>query len=645
MARGSTPNGSTSSALNHGQDTVIQNTPGAGALPRDPIEYSSQESRNIQYNRETERDGERLQSTKNFNDNNKAVFNGSLGAIPRTQPGDGQYVGDLPQHILDQINEFRSRNQAINSPTNRPSGNIQISQLRENSELRRQVEVGVTSLREQIPSLSAAPNAPSLQQPQYINQEGATHSVSYDWVVDSRGQRHLIQLPSQSAPVVAAGGNDSRSIRYVCPKQTNQANQQSQHQSNELGQQSPARIIEDRRQQAQYSVEFRCSPRTGRIWQVQVPVTNDRFPEPASPKTYRREFRCSPTTGRTWQVEVPVIPDNSPQQDIHHYEWRIDPHTGERFQIMVSSRQSRSSNSYVHGTRNNNVAQNHQTAKSDLTQAQGFPNNYIVRDGNRQQYETRFSHQQPFSQPVRQNEPLIRDTTLHAPTIFPDPNVTGITRIEQGKGKKNSCVVDMARNCPAKWSKSATNSSINLPLYAWGAVAQLEACMSGRSNRVSEGEILGKLRHLKCILEVCCLNSTSTDFAHYGWQIAKDYALKVEDEIGQGLTSWEELTSGVRTGSLLLAQMDCPRQMSSKQVTNKKEANKEVICTTFNRCLTKNKCEYELSNPDRSCQRKHECSWCRNNLNQGNRHQAWDCRKKEASASNSTNNSNAAGNG
>ena len=119
--------------------------------------------------------------------------------------------------------------------------------------------------------------------------------------------------------------------------------------------------------------------------------------------------------------------------------------------------------------------------------------------------------------------------------------------------------------------------------------------MSSRSNHVTQGEILGNLCHLKSIFEVCCLNSTSVDFSHYGWQIAKDYALKVDDEIEQGLTSWDEMTTVVGNSSFVLAQMDCPRQALSKQVSNKKEGIKEVVCTTFNRCLTKNKCEYDTN--------------------------------------------------
>ena len=203
-------------------------------------------------------------------------------------------------------------------------------------------------------------------------------------------------------------------------------------------------------------------------------------------------------------------------------------------------------------------------------------------------------------------------------------NITGITRLDKS-GKKGQRLVDLAKQCPAKWCKQATNNSITLPLYMWASVAELEASLSGRSHQLQEGELLGKLRHMKHTLEVCCLNSSSSDFAGYGWSIAKDYAFKVEEEVANGLANWTDMQAGLRTNTLVLSQMDCPRQSTKSAKT--KESEKQV-CTTFNKCTTVGKCDYEVSNPGRTCQRKHECSWCRQNLGQGNKHQERECRKK-----------------
>ena len=104
------------------------------------------------------------------------------------------------------------------------------------------------------------------------------------------------------------------------------------------------------------------------------------------------------------------------------------------------------------------------------------------------------------------------------------------------------------------------------------------------------------------------MNSSATDFNTYGWTIARDYASKVDDEVTQGLAKWEEVTPGVRTSALVLAQMDCQRQSSVK--LNKKDGDAVRICTTYNKCETKGKCDYEVNNSGKTCQRKHECSKC-----------------------------------
>ena len=61
-------------------------------------------------------------------------------------------------------------------------------------------------------------------------------------------------------------------------------------------------------------------------------------------------------------------------------------------------------------------------------------------------------------------------------------------------------------------------------------------------------------------------------------------------------------------------------------------AAKKDRCTTFNTCTTEMKCDWEVANPGRNCQRKHECSWCRTNLQQGYKHQVWKCMKKQSAS-------------
>ena len=102
---------------------------------------------------------------------------------------------------------------------------------------------------------------------------------------------------------------------------------------------------------------------------------------------------------------------------------------------------------------------------------------------------------------------------------------------EGGATKKVPKVIDFARKCPVKWAKTAKGDNINLPLYSYGAITELEAALSGRSEPLSEEVLLAKVRHLKNVFEVCCTNCVASDFTSYGWVIARDYALRVEEEV------------------------------------------------------------------------------------------------------------------
>ena len=153
------------------------------------------------------------------------------------------------------------------------------------------------------------------------------------------------------------------------------------------------------------------------------------------------------------------------------------------------------------------------------------------------------------------------------------------------------------------------------------------------SSRLSNS---GKIRHLKNTLEVCCQNSGATDFTGYSWTLAKDYATKLSDEIEQGKTTWQQLPSEVKTSTLMSATMENPRPVQRSDPKKIKLDDKKDTCLTFNKCMTENKCDYEVANPTKTCQRKHECSWCRSNRNQSWKHQEWKCRNKAGGAISTT---------
>ena len=75
--------------------------------------------------------------------------------------------------------------------------------------------------------------------------------------------------------------------------------------------------------------------------------------------------------------------------------------------------------------------------------------------------------------------------------------MSGIIPLGEGATKKVTKVLDFAKKCPVKWAKAAKPDSINLPLYSYGAVTEIEAALSGRGESMSQAVLLAKICHLK----------------------------------------------------------------------------------------------------------------------------------------------------
>ena len=219
----------------------------------------------------------------------------------------------------------------------------------------------------------------------------------------------------------------------------------------------------------------------------------------------------------------PAPPLPPPPPPAKKYEWRCDPQTGNSYQVEVPATQH-----FPH-------------ASGQLQPPHLPPWSGQLGALPPASFQQQYQRQEDFDQQLQKQ-------------------MKGIVQLcEGGVTKKAMKTLDFAKKGSAKWAKKVTVESINLPLYTLGAISELESSLSGRTEKMSEGVFLAKIRHIKNFLDVCCLNSEPTDFKGYGWSIAKDYAIKVEGEVDQNLTSWEELPAGVLTSQLLLAQMDCPK--------------------------------------------------------------------------------------
>ena len=257
-------------------------------------------------------------------------------------------------------------------------------------------------------------------------------------------------------------------------------------------------------------------------------------------------------------------------------------------------------------------AQLQQAQVSDVSQAQ-----LQVQPESYQQHQYQPSPHQ--FQPGHQGIPRTVETTCY------DDRIKGISKLhDAGGASKNLKLIDFARKCPTKWAKESKQGNINLALYGYAAMAELESLLCSEADDLQRGEHLARVRHVKNVFEVCCANSEARDFSSYGWVLARDYAFKVENKVEQGFSSWGSMPQGVQTADLVMAQCEYPRPQ--QKLEPKKLEQK--TCTTYNTCSTVDKCEYEVANPDKTCQRRHECSYCRKFFKQSYKHQEIKCSKK-----------------
>jgi hypothetical protein len=75
-------------------------------------------------------------------------------------------------------------------------------------------------------------------------------------------------------------------------------------------------------------------------------------------------------------------------------------------------------------------------------------------------------------------------------------------------------------------------------LFIWGYIAQILLSRQGLLTRMSEQEQNGRLQYLLHILELCAMQSTSTEFNSQAWLCAKNYSDRVYQDLDSGATSW-----------------------------------------------------------------------------------------------------------
>ena len=323
------------------------------------------------------------------------------------------------------------------------------------------------------------------------------------------------------------------------------------------------------------------------------------------------------------------------QEDVYEYMTDQD---GRRFLV-------RSTSSAGGGHPKDKATQGHAsvfntTATGDMSQNVGFD---VITGVDGIQYRVRrhpgetqmVGHTAPQPQLSGHHTSLQHSQPGHSSLHLQDRE-RGTAILDESRATRKLKFSDYLKRCPVKWAKDANPRNMNLSAFGYASLAELEGSMMSKTDPITQEELLARIRHTKNVFEVCCLNSKDSDFKPYGWVLARDYAAKVSNRVDQGFLAWEEMSAGVQTADLVSAQCDYPRSLLPPPPKQEKKDDKEEerksrqkrLVTTYNTCDTEYTCDYEVSNPDKECQRIHECSWCRKHLKLGFRHQESRCQKK-----------------
>ena len=194
---------------------------------------------------------------------------------------------------------------------------------------------------------------------------------------------------------------------------------------------------------------------------------------------------------------------------------------------------------------------------------------------------------------------------------------------------------EFTKFCQVEYAKKAKADNCNLVLYVWGYLAQILASKQGTISAMSDQEHVGRLQHLLHILELCAMQSSSTDFNNTAWLCARNYSDRVFQDLDSGSTSWAQIGPKMHPTNMMQAMCAYPKVIfkqpeKPKQTPNPVDATTGPgqVCPKWSACETEDKCQYEADNPGRTCNRPHYCNYCHKKFKQTRKHKEKDCRKK-----------------
>ena len=224
-----------------------------------------------------------------------------------------------------------------------------------------------------------------------------------------------------------------------------------------------------------------------------------------------------------------------------------------------------------------------------------------------------------------QATPLLQKQSSSTPQQQGMSSMTGISFLRP---------TEYTKYCQVEYAKKAKPENCNLVLYVWGYVAQILASKQGLISAMPEQEQIGRLQHLLHLLELCAMQSSSTDFNSPAWLCAKNYSDRVYQDLDIGATSWSQIGPKMHPTNLMQAMSTHPKRVQEKPPQQPKSGDTPSssttgpVCPKWSACEVEDKCSWEVENPGRTCNRPHYCSFCQKKFKQVRKHKDADCRKK-----------------
>ena len=194
---------------------------------------------------------------------------------------------------------------------------------------------------------------------------------------------------------------------------------------------------------------------------------------------------------------------------------------------------------------------------------------------------------------------------------------------------------EFSKYCQVEYAKKAKADNCNLVLYVWGYMAQILASKQGLLAAMPDQEVIGRLQHLLHVLELCAMQSSSTDYNGASWLCAKNYSDRVFQDLDCGSTSWSLIGPKMHPTNMMQAMSAHPKVTTIPYVKSDKakapsiqpEANAGPVCPKWASCEVDDKCQWEVDS-GRTCNRPHYCGFCHKKFKQTWKHKEANCRKK-----------------